>query len=1165
MLLRSIAYQIARCIPAFLQKFLQLTDEAIDFETADSRTIWERIFKAIVFNMQGSQPLYWIIDGLDEADDPRALVKLFSDVTMSSVPIHILLTSRKTSEITTIFHKVPQKLDLRMICVEGHQEDLRYYIGHELSMSGTPSFVESVVERVIELAQNNFLVSGMRVYLCSQAALIDQWVRYAVDKLNLCHTQADVERSLQDLPVGMEELYDRMASIIAGHSSTTDKAFASTVLQFVSCSLHTLTVAELSQALHDDTSKLLDVQRSIVDLCGGFVVIDNGGHVALIHQTAREYLFSTEDRPFHIDRDDANKQIFLSCMGCLMTSNLRTKVKGGQEPEFLVYAATSWSSHLKLASVHDGLVVEALQKFLTGSWVLTWIQILAASGHLRVLVQASKQLLSFSARLSAIEAAQDETDYQSLRQEQMDSWAEDFIKIVGKFGTILVRNPESIYKLIAPFCPANSAIYQQFGKVKDRSLVVSGLLSQNWDDSLARMSFGSGSYATWILAAGAQIAIMISSGSVVLYDAATFEVSAVSPLRHGERIYRMELNSAGTLLATYGYLTTKVWEISTGICILSAKNVDSRPRPLAMLLADNSTTLIVGMDDRRIRSLDLKHKSPSWQLVAILEEPELEGHFLNSANHMALSRDGSLIAVAYRGHPLSAWETDGPVHIGHCWRKREEIARGEVIEAVWHPHCPEVLGLYIEGIIFKWRPYENEIEEIAAGASRLAISRDGNLFSTGDVRGTVKVYTTSEFGLLYQLTSEDTVLGLAFSPDLHRFYDIRGNYGNAWEPNSLVRYAEQRGKDIESGSETRSFAQNSTASENSSARVDSITALAGSPTGRLYCCGTEDGRVHLHDMQRGKLADLHVSKSFLSIEQMSWSNDGRYICFSDSSKKVIILSLNPSASDPDRLTRTELEMPMTDYLDGPILQLLFHHDSSLLLVYSSAKVCVVSLKSQSSIKSLELNTAECKWIVHPLDLSLILGIGSQAIHIIDWSLAQHSTCKIVLPGAQNELTSPRFPTDQRVVDRVLVTQDKKHIMVQVSPSNHNSKGKHFLYFDTSHSSLSSQKDDRTTIALSALPLQVSSQISIALSILSGDKLIFLSKTFSICSWRLSFYSAPSISSRHTAEAETKPLFWLPGDWISQDCLALCCIWNKERSLLCPRNGEVAVVRCTALV
>jgi predicted RNA-binding Zn-ribbon protein involved in translation (DUF1610 family) len=40
---------------------------------------------------------------------------------------------------------------------------------------------------------------------------------------------------------------------------------------------------------------------------------------------------------------------------------------------------------------------------------------------------------------------------------------------------------------------------------------------------------------------------------------------------------------------------------------------------------------------------------------------------------------------------------------------------------------------------------------------------------------------------------------------------------------------------------------------------------------------------------------------------------------------------------------------------------------------------------------------------------------------------------------------------------------------------------------------------------------------------------------------------------------------LPGDWISREYLALCSVWVKERSFLCPRNGEVAVVRSASLV
>lgn len=995
----------------------------------------------------------------------------------------------------------------------------------------------------------------------------------------------------------MEALYDRMAFSIAENPSATDRVSASTILQCVTCSFRVLTIAELSQALNEDMSIMLDFQRSIMDLCGGFVVVDNGGNVAMIHQTAREYLLGGIDRPFRVDKNAAHKLLYLSCMRCIMTIGLRAKVKGNQKPEFHDYAASSWSLHLNLSPLGCEQTFEVLSKFLNGTWVLTWIQILATSGQLRVLIQTSKHLSRYFAKKQGNSVAWNGNRHSIMKQEVIESWAVDFVKIVGKFGTILQRNPESIYKLIPPFCPQRSAIFQKFGKTKDKSILVSGLSNENWDDSLARMSFGFGSYASSISVAGAHIAILVSSGSVFLYDSSIFQELTASPVKHGERVYRMELNSAGALLATYGYLTTKIWEVSTGKCKLSVQNIKSRPRPLAMLLANNSNKLLVGTDDRRIRSLSLNETTPTWQLVAELEEPELEGHFLNSSSHMALNKDGRLIAVAYRGHPLSAWEIDGPVHIGHCWRKRDEIARGEVIEAIWHPHYSEVLGLYIEGVVFKWRPYEDEVDELATRASRLAISKDGNLFATGDVRGIAKVYTTSDFCLIYQLASEDTVLGLAFSPDLRRFYDIRGYYGNAWEPNALIEFAEQRDQDIESVSETASLTPSSTTSESLPWRVDSITTVASSPTGRLYCCGTEKGIVHLYDTQRGKLADLHVSKGFLSIEKMSWSNDGQYLCFSDSSKKVIVMFMAQNASDSDALAETKAEIRLNNIAVGPILQLLFHPDSYQLLVRSSSTICIISLKSSSIIQSLELDTAESKFIIHPHDRALIIRVEPKAIHVLDWNLVERQTYKLDCSIDSIVSFNPESSLDQGTVDRVLVTQNKKHMLIQISLLNQNITAKMFLYLENLPLSMSTaamtgaQDEDSIAIKSFSLPLNISSQIAYPLCFLSHDNLIFLSSNFSVCSWRLPYRSSQTPSLLSTARSgstasdklnattplnyrhnndmnndkdNVQPLFWLPGDWISRDCLALCEVWSIERSFLCPRNGEVAVVRFAAL-
>ena len=265
--------------------------------------------------------------------------------------------------------------------------------------------------------------------------------------------EADVEHTLQQLSVGMEASYDRMASAIARNLSPKNKALASTILECVTCSLRVLTLAELSEALPDDISKTLDFQRSVVDLCCGFVIIDNGNNVAMIHETAREYLLSAQSRPFRVEKDAAHRQIFLGSMESLMAVDLRAKVEGNQQPNFLDYAARLWSSHLASSPPGCGQVREVLKKFLTSDWVLTWIQVLGTSGQLRVLIQASQHLSEYATRLNAYDETRGENNQRVGEYELIRSWSEDLVKVVGKFGKILQQNPESIYEHIAPFCP----------------------------------------------------------------------------------------------------------------------------------------------------------------------------------------------------------------------------------------------------------------------------------------------------------------------------------------------------------------------------------------------------------------------------------------------------------------------------------------------------------------------------------------------------------------------------------------------------------------------------------------------------------------------------------------------------------------------------------------
>jgi len=221
------------------------------------------------------------------------------------------------------------------------------------------------------------------------------------------------------------------------------------------------------------------------------------------------------------------------------------------------------------------------------------------------------------------------------------------------------------------------------------------------------------------------------------------------------------------------------------------------------------------------------------------------------------------------------------------------------------------------------------------------------------------------------------------------------------------------------------------------------------------------------------------------------------------------------------------------------------------------------------------------------------------------------------------------------------------LLVQLSLHGSTSRTKLHLAFDMLWFSTSSfllgdvQSSDSSTDTSQSqiltptyfLPSEIANDVALVLDFLSQDRLVFLSRDFSICTWQVpvenyvavarnSSLSAsssarptsdPPSSSSHpsrigrqmslpgdssknivttadrprisvrgqsngnfqgkgdraaTASASSvkmpRTLFYLPGDWISRISSTSAVLWPQEKSLLCPRNGEVAMVRCSAL-
>jgi WD40 repeat protein len=99
-----------------------------------------------------------------------------------------------------------------------------------------------------------------------------------------------------------------------------------------------------------------------------------------------------------------------------------------------------------------------------------------------------------------------------------------------------------------------------------------------------------------------------------------------------------------------------------------------------------------------------------------------------------------------------------------------------------------------------------------------------------------------------QLPSEDLVMGLAFSPNSRRFYDLRGGVVNVWESDNVTRFSDMR--------ETQPLTAVSTFSEGRVTAFEAVTALGVSPDDSSSCAGYQDGGVLLFPDGRGPGVEL---------------------------------------------------------------------------------------------------------------------------------------------------------------------------------------------------------------------------------------------------------------------------------------------------------------------
>lgn len=1157
-LLRSIAYQISAQVPGFRRSLLSLASGGYKIREADWRSTWSKIFIGMLFKMEFLAPQYWVLDGLDESGSPQHIFDMLADISTSTSQIKCLVTSRWSPVLSAAFDRMQCRITSSALSLNQELTDIRKYAEEELRYLGWNSSVkDEVMAKIVEHSNDNFL-----------------WVYLVLEEIKECNTEDDVRERLEELPPGMEELYQRMEETILRIRRPSDRGLSRQLLLWAIYARRSVSIDELLGVLEPEFGQLLDITSTINRLCGHFIAVEGQDRISLLHQSAREYLIQTRTLPFSLSSLEAHIELFEKSMGAFMKKEIRSRLDPN-ELKCLEYRATSWPYHLEAIRQPEDSdqQLDLLIAFFTQPYALIWIQVLAVMGQLKVLVEAAHAVSAFVHRKRRIDVTRAAASRRFEDLELLDSWSHDLLKIPGKFGSSLTQDPSSIFTSVTSFSPSRSAVHRYFSKIAAPTVSVRGL-PDDWDDCLARVTLAAGARATLLASSGRYLAVADDSGTVTLWDCTTFQETR--RLEHQERISAMSFNSRGDQIATYGTTSTILWSPHSGKALRNLVNL-REISALCLSYVENDTILLVGSDRRCILEYRLERLDAVWKALdsSLLNDVDsLQGTQLNSPSALAISPDGSKVAAAYRRFPLTIWSINPPRIIKRFTRERIPGRSGVPLpfasKVSWHPNSGEILGLFLDGYSFRFSVLEDRLEEYPPDPAKMPAdihcSPDGSIYAIRGTGGTIKLYDYESATLIYQLTARgDSVSSFSFSQDGRRFFQLRGNHCTVWEPNSLIRLSAVDDHAVNShSSPEESTEPSNVASEAVTEDKPPIMVVNPSPKSSLICVGDEDGLIELIDHETMQKLELGRTATELSIEHVAWGINGDRLCYSEVSGRLTLIEISSSLGGWQcrRVKRFKPKMEQ-----GAILQIILSPDCESILVVSSSSVRRWSLESANVLATSECGSCALptQWIAHPTSEQHILSISSQSVRVYQWSDLKE-TRFIPIPEAafrkqpaiiEVDPPSPssknRSTTNFKVeeeVDLVVTTHLNGHVLIRTSRmSSSSALIPRLQVLNTGDATTLSASDSSHDLGFLEIPSAVAEQAEIPLNILPNERFVFIDRSFRVCTW--------SLRSKRDGE-DIKRHFFIPRDWLPEQNSKLLHV-TRQGSILCPRNEGFVII------
>ena len=983
-LLRSLAWQMARVNLDVRQELLAMAEQGHFVDKADEGSIWRNIFAARILRLEWRQPCYWIIDALDECSNYHTLFPLLSKIERQH-PLRVFITSRPVLAIERLFTQ--DKLDriAETISIRESLEDIRLYLraNSEFLPAEDQSERDRLLTRILNRSNGNFLWT----YLVLQELVDTLSVQQAYDVLD-------------SVPNGMDELYSRILEALMNNPRNKDIAKA--ILKWVVCSSRPLTIDELKEALRLDINVTLPrLELTVGSITGNLVYVDSDNKAQLAHQTVRSFLTRDHNhgRPtnnFTIIRPREHLSIGRVCLNYLRGPELKVaRYRRGasnsrtvKRSAFADYAVQHFSDHVARSQSDDATILSDIQAFLTSN-SLTWIEIVANTKDLTPIVQAAKNLKAYLDRRAKYEAPIGQ------RIQNVTAWAADLSRLVASFGKPLMMNPGAIHFLIPPVCPSTSIIYRSFADYP-RPMRVLGMSEDEWDDRLSYI-INPGQQALAVACEDIAFAVGFSDGTTHIYDTSTMQEKHV--FNHQDQVRFVAFSTTDQYLATASRKKIRLWNCTTTALTWDFKLND----PLLAMCFNEDNSLLMGAT--RSNSL-LFWDSATGELVNSFQFSDIdeltgrEHQHARAPTHATFSPGLNLLAVVYRQRPIVLWDLEDCTYVGQ-YNKDTNIYPGPLCLAlIFNPKAEVqlVAASYDDGEIVAFDPWtQRKRASVNADTAVMHGSQDGTILVSGDSNGKITLYDFETLKVLYNINSEELgIRDFAFSNDGLRFFDVRGDHCNVWEPPILVRRADMNDESSIAPSDGLSIAA-PTVNVKTYDDGRAITTMTAPYSFDVIFCGREDGSVAACSALTGELVqELASHTKNVAVMFLHLSPSGKILVSVDRSGRIVARGLTILRGPRVTEGAVLLDRKAADVVE----QVLASADDTKILVSMTHKDEIWDLETASTLGEIPRlnNRAHWRWTqTCKRSMPLVCFSNGTAV-LYDWHLFEASR-----PGVATDL------------------------------------------------------------------------------------------------------------------------------------------------------------------